>query len=199
MSPIKKENRDRYPVNWKAISRRIRRDRAGWRCECTGQCGTDHEIPALGIHPPHRCNARNGRSHPVTLSKVVLTVAHLDHTPENCADTNLLAMCQRCHLAYDGSLGAGSCPGGGAMTNGISEETLNAADDVRDAIIMDDLDALRIAMDSLTRALLDELIRRAIMDGLDKAGLMSSVSGSGAARLDCPMCMAPDIPCEVHR
>ncbi len=57
------------------------------------------------------------------------------------------------------------------MLNGISEETLNAAADVRDAIIMDDLDALRIAMDSLSRALLYELIRRAIMDGLDKAGL----------------------------
>jgi len=33
---------------------------------------------------------------------VVLTVAHLDHTPENCDEANLKAMCQRCHLAYDG-------------------------------------------------------------------------------------------------
>jgi hypothetical protein len=32
---------------------------------------------------------------------VVLTVAHLDHQPENCADDNLKAMCQRCHLRYD--------------------------------------------------------------------------------------------------
>jgi len=31
----------------------------------------------------------------------VLTVAHLDHRPENCHDSNLLALCQRCHLRYD--------------------------------------------------------------------------------------------------
>jgi hypothetical protein len=32
----------------------------------------------------------------------VLTVAHLgDPSPENCADDNLKAMCQRCHLRYD--------------------------------------------------------------------------------------------------
>ena len=34
-------------------------------------------------------------------SLVVLTVAHLDHTPENCDDANLRAMCQGCHLRYD--------------------------------------------------------------------------------------------------
>lgn len=32
---------------------------------------------------------------------IVLTVAHLDHQPENNADDNLLALCQRHHLAYD--------------------------------------------------------------------------------------------------
>lgn len=32
---------------------------------------------------------------------IVLTVMHLDHTPENCAPANLLAACQRHHLAYD--------------------------------------------------------------------------------------------------
>jgi hypothetical protein len=31
----------------------------------------------------------------------VLTIAHLDHTPENCDDDNLRAWCQRCHLTYD--------------------------------------------------------------------------------------------------
>ena len=33
--------------------------------------------------------------------QVVLTVAHLDHTPEHCEDENLMAMCQRCHNVYD--------------------------------------------------------------------------------------------------
>jgi hypothetical protein len=91
--PIARENRARYPKNWKAISTRIRFERADGRCECEGECGR-HERG-------ERCAARHGRRHPVTHSIVVLTVAHLDHTPENSDDENLRAMCQRCHLAYD--------------------------------------------------------------------------------------------------
>jgi hypothetical protein len=34
-------------------------------------------------------------------SRVVLTIAHLDHQPENCDPENLRAWCQRCHLTYD--------------------------------------------------------------------------------------------------
>jgi DnaJ-class molecular chaperone len=90
--PIRPENRARYPKDWKAISERIRFKRAKSRCECTGECGADHG---------RRCKARNGAPHPETLSKVVLTVAHLDHIPENCGDDNLKAMCQRCHNKYD--------------------------------------------------------------------------------------------------
>ena len=33
--------------------------------------------------------------------RVILTVAHLDHDPSNNKDSNLKAMCQRCHLRYD--------------------------------------------------------------------------------------------------
>lgn len=32
---------------------------------------------------------------------IVLTVAHLNHEPEDCRPENLSAMCQRHHLAYD--------------------------------------------------------------------------------------------------
>lgn len=32
---------------------------------------------------------------------IVLTVAHLNHEPEDCRPDNLAAMCQRHHLAYD--------------------------------------------------------------------------------------------------
>ncbi|MFW6031668.1 MAG: hypothetical protein ACOC9T_03665, partial [Myxococcota bacterium] len=45
--------------------------------------------------------AFHGKLHPVTSSRVVLTVAHLDHVPEHCEPENLRAMCQRCHLSYD--------------------------------------------------------------------------------------------------
>ena len=91
--PIAPENRGRYPKDWKAISTRIRFERAEGRCECDGRCGREHE--------GGRCAALHGRPHPETASVVVLTTAHLDHTPENCDDENLMAACQRCHLLYD--------------------------------------------------------------------------------------------------
>jgi len=69
-----------YPANWKEISLRIR-ERAGGKCEF--------------------CGAENYKPHPITGSRVVLTVAHLDHNPQNCADENLKALCQYCHLRYD--------------------------------------------------------------------------------------------------
>lgn len=91
--PIRPENRHRYPADWPDISRRIRFERAAGRCECLGECGR-------GTHTG-RCPNTNGLPAYSTGSKVVLTVAHLDHTPENCRDDNLRAMCQGCHLHYD--------------------------------------------------------------------------------------------------
>jgi acyl-CoA synthetase (AMP-forming)/AMP-acid ligase II len=84
--PIRPENRARYPSDWKAISADARR-RACNRCE--------------GSPDFPDCRAANGQPHPETGSRVVLTVAHLDHQPENCAPENLRAWCQRCHLHYD--------------------------------------------------------------------------------------------------
>lgn len=89
--PIRAENRSRYPKDWSAISLRIRRDRAQWRCE---------QVNYAGI----RCAAVHGEPHPDTGSKVVLTVAHLDHIPEHCDADNLMAMCQRCHNTYDADM-----------------------------------------------------------------------------------------------
>ena len=94
--PIRPENKSRYPPNWKTeIVPRIRR-RSGGRCECTGQCGLHKTTGGR-----RRCVERNGEPAKWAKGKVVLTVAHLDHTPENCDDDNLLDMCQRCHLRYD--------------------------------------------------------------------------------------------------
>jgi CTP synthase (UTP-ammonia lyase) len=47
------------------------------------------------------CNAENYEIHPETGSKVVLTVAHLDHDKQNNDEDNLRALCQRCHLNHD--------------------------------------------------------------------------------------------------
>lgn len=90
--PIRPENLKRYPVDWPAISLRIK-ERAGWRCECEGECGR-------GTHAGRCPNLHGGQAYG-TGSKVVLTTAHLDHTPEHCEQSNLKAMCQGCHLHYD--------------------------------------------------------------------------------------------------
>lgn len=95
--PIRPENRGRYPDDWKAISWRIRFERAQSRCECNGECGR----PEWHLERDGRCGNINGRPAIGTGSRVVLTVAHLDHTPEHCDDANLKAMCQGCHLHYD--------------------------------------------------------------------------------------------------
>lgn len=91
--PIRPENVARYPAEWPAISWAIRWLRALGQCECRGEC--------TGVHGTHRCAAVNGQPNPRTGSLVVLTVAHLDHTPENVHPANLRAMCQACHLRYD--------------------------------------------------------------------------------------------------
>lgn len=98
--PIKKENRARYPKNWKSEIVPHIRARSGNRCECTGQCGVNHKNVE-----DERCIRLNGEVAPRRdgggLMTVVLTVMHLNHTPEDCADGNLLHGCQSCHLRYD--------------------------------------------------------------------------------------------------
>jgi len=77
--PIKPENKHRYPKDWKELREQILK-------ECNNHC--------------EWCGKKN---HALTDSgkKIVLTIAHLDHTPENCERENLMAMCQRCHNRYD--------------------------------------------------------------------------------------------------
>lgn len=91
--PIKKENKNKYPKNWKEISNEIRFERAKGRCECNGECGL-HSTTG-------RCIERHGAPAQYAKGKIVLTVAHLNHNESDCRKENLKAMCQRCHLRYD--------------------------------------------------------------------------------------------------
>ena len=112
--PIHPDQRARYPANWKAISAAIRA-RAGGLCEqCDvpdrawgwrDEAGTFHQLEEelfrdQGLRPPIRFTPI-GEHAPVRVIEIVLTVAHLDHRPENNDPANLQALCQRCHLNHD--------------------------------------------------------------------------------------------------
>lgn len=73
--------RERYPDKWEEIALAVKED-ADWTCQACGkQCRRPDE--AFDTH------ART------------LTVAHLNHTPEDCRRENLRALCAPCHLRYD--------------------------------------------------------------------------------------------------
>jgi hypothetical protein len=112
--PIKPENRHRYPDHWPEIRAAILK-RAANCCEACrvpnhtnilrgiGRDRGTYQLPDGIVR-----NAENGGlvclrpfdflGYPV---RIVLTVAHLDHIPENVEPENLRAWCQLHHLRYD--------------------------------------------------------------------------------------------------
>lgn len=90
--PISPDRMKLYPggsirsKEWKAFRKSIL-ERAENRCE-----GTPH-FPA--------CRAENGKAHPDTGSRVVLTIAHMDHDETHADPERCRALCQRCHLRWD--------------------------------------------------------------------------------------------------
>ncbi len=101
--PISKELKPLYPKNWKAISKDIRENRAGNKCEW---CGVENH--AIGVRRPdgsfyspegmiQEAMAVDGDK----FIKIVLTTAHLDHNPANNDYSNLASLCQKCHNNYD--------------------------------------------------------------------------------------------------
>lgn len=83
--PIKPENKGRYPQNWKEIRQRVLK-RAKNRCEGCGDRNYMYKISD--------CDRSK-------VIRVILTVAHLNHTPEDCRMNNLKAWCQKCHNRHD--------------------------------------------------------------------------------------------------
>lgn len=90
--PVSKERQRRYPGG-SFTSGEWLRIREWILLRSAGACEGSPAFPT--------CRAVNGKAHPVTGSKVVLTIAHLDHDPGNSVEENLRAWCQRCHLCYD--------------------------------------------------------------------------------------------------
>ena len=128
--PIKPENKSLYPPDWPFVRKRIlERDKhkcvgcglrdysVGYRDEKGAfiPCGGNvvMEDYGQGINPTTgRLLTFKEALEMATFQTdtdemgskyivIVLTIAHLDHTPENCADDNLASFCQRCHNIYD--------------------------------------------------------------------------------------------------
>lgn len=113
--PIRPENKTRYPKDWPAISKKVREE-AGNRCETckapngevvirgAGQWDGTYMVETGEVFDHGTGEFKGyarGSEYYGRAVKIVLTVAHLDHQPENCAPENLKALCQRCHLRLD--------------------------------------------------------------------------------------------------
>ena len=114
--PIRTSERARYPADWPKISRQVREE-AKNRCERC--CAPNGETILRGAGPDAGTymleegevfcaetgefkGVRRGSEYEGDrFVRVVLTVAHLNHQPEDCRRENLRAWCQRCHLTYD--------------------------------------------------------------------------------------------------
>lgn len=114
--PIKPENRSRYPANWSEIRAAILA-RAGDCCE-TCKVANGKRIargagPFAGTYQAdtaevfdaetgeYIASVRMSEYQVKNMVTIVLTIAHLDHQPENCDLDNLRALCQMHHLRYD--------------------------------------------------------------------------------------------------
>lgn len=114
--PIKTENKCRYPQNWSEIREKILA-RAKHCCEqCKvknktriargdGQYANTYQTVNADVFcadtGKHLGKVRMSDYIVKNMVDIVLTIAHLDHQPENCDPSNLKALCQRCHLRYD--------------------------------------------------------------------------------------------------
>lgn len=118
--PISKENRGLYPPpkRWRAIRASILQ-RANDCCErCGRENGDVHCVAGDGswccvggdrwTSPAGRPTRMEKDPPSFHLTKTVLTIAHLDHDPTNSDPSNLMALCQRCHLLHDGKQHASS-------------------------------------------------------------------------------------------
>ncbi len=94
--------RERYPDDWDAIALQIKTE-AGWKCqECGRECRRSGETLSDFID-------RVVTETPSQLldeiidkpARFILTVAHLNHIPEDCRRENLKALCSVCHCRYD--------------------------------------------------------------------------------------------------
>lgn len=100
--PIRPENKKLYPKNWKQIRNDILK-RANNKCEF---CGVDNYAEGYRDKNGNFIKSEGMQQEADILDgekiiRIVLTVAHIDHNPQNNDYNNLKALCQRCHLRHD--------------------------------------------------------------------------------------------------
>lgn len=110
-------DRSRYPDDWEAIALKVK-EAANWICEecgkpCRrpGQDWADFVGELLNREGPSGWYAQTGEAianketgehrWAEKPQRFTLTVAHMDHLPENCDRGNLKALCAPCHCRYD--------------------------------------------------------------------------------------------------
>ena len=95
--PIKPEFRHFYGREWRTVTRPRILKRAGDRCEL---CRAPNGVIVWRLHRwwGKRRRIRWANAH---LVRIVLTIAHLNHTAGDDRDENLKALCQWCHLNHD--------------------------------------------------------------------------------------------------
>lgn len=114
-------DRKRYPANWEVISRRVRFERAGNKCEW---CGVENgavgarDVDGKWWHEREIDQMKSDVGYALfageypKIIRIVLTVAHLGtphangtpgdkHDKMDVREENLAALCQKCHLNYD--------------------------------------------------------------------------------------------------
>lgn len=74
-------DKSKYPPDWNEIASRIK-EATDWKCQV---CGKQCYIPGSKVID----------------TRMVLTVAHINHVEMDCRDENLVAACSVCHLRYD--------------------------------------------------------------------------------------------------
>jgi hypothetical protein len=115
--PIAREFRQFYGREWREVTRPRILKRAGNKCE---RCRVPNHAEVIrigGCWLEQRVSWKDGRIQtwrgpdgrplldkprgPTRRVRIVITIAHLNHTPGDDVDENLKAMCQWCHLNHD--------------------------------------------------------------------------------------------------
>jgi hypothetical protein len=98
----------RYPEDWKTVIRPRILKRAGEKRNAKGEITQEARCEWCGAS--NRAWKTGDKKRPVYilhsdwpednahLTRIILTIAHIDHDESNCSDDNLAALCQACHL-----------------------------------------------------------------------------------------------------